>query len=104
MRLFLFPLLSINFILIFIIACQVKEQTVFEKAKNPYAHLGVEGYIGSAMTMCLGIPDYGPPIIREKKGAIVINKTDGPERSSYFDCVDNQIQTAEKNILADEPD
>ncbi len=45
---------AIIFIQILITGCQVKELSPFEKAKNPYGHLGVEGYMGSAMTTCLG--------------------------------------------------
>ncbi len=86
-------------LLILINGCQVKELSPFEKAKNPYAQLGVEGYMGSAMTSCLGIPSSGPPIRRKKDGGTVVNDQPASEQSSYFDCVDRQIQEVERIIL-----
>ena len=52
--------------------CQTKQLTPFEEAKNPYAHLGVEGYMGAAMTSCLGMVPQGPPIVRKKDMAPVV--------------------------------
>ena len=64
-------------------ACQTKELSPFEQAKNPYAHLGVEGYMGAAMTSCLGMAPQGPPIVRKKDGATVVPDDHSPEQSSY---------------------
>ena len=58
--------------LIYLSACQTKSLSPFEEAKNPYAHLGVEGYMGAAMTSCLGMAPQGPPIVRKKDGAAVV--------------------------------
>ena len=82
-------------------ACQTKELTPFEQAKNPYAHLGVEGYMGAAMTSCLGIAPQGPPIVRKKDGATVVADDHSPEQSGYFDCVDREISESEYRIKKD---
>ena len=76
-------------------ACQTKELSPFEQAKNPYAHLGVEGYMGAAMTSCLGMAPQGAPIVRKKDGTTVIADDHSPEQSSYFDCVDKEIYKIE---------
>ena len=89
------------FVLICLTACQTKELTPYEKAKNPYAHLGVEGYMGAAMTSCLGMAPQGPPIIRKKDGATVIADDHSPEQSGYFDCVDREIAMSENRIKKD---
>ena len=91
---------AIIFIQILITGCQVKELSPFEKAKNPYGHLGVEGYMGSAMTTCLGASYSGAPVGRAKKSdGVVVNEQFGSEKESYFDCVDDQVQQVERNIL-----
>ena len=93
-------IIGIIFIQILIAGCQVKELTPYEKAKNPYGHLGVEGYMGSAMTTCLGMSYSGAPVGRVKKsGGVVVNEQFGREKERYFDCVDEQVQEVEKNIL-----
>ena len=66
----------------------------YEKAKNPYAHLGVNGYMGAAMTSCLGMAAWAP-IVRKKDGTTVIADDHSPEQSSYFDCVDKEIYKIE---------
>ena len=83
--------------LISLSACQTKELTPFQEAKNPYAHLGVEGYMGAAMTSCLGMAPQGPPIIRKRDGDTVIAGDGSPEQSGYFDCVDREIINSESN-------
>lgn len=83
------------FALIFLNACQTTELTPYEKAKNPYAHLGVDGYMGAAMTSCLGMAPQGAPIVRKKDGTTVIADDHSPEQSSYFDCVDKEIYKIE---------
>ena len=88
-------------VLIGLTACQNKELTPYEKAKNPYAHLGVEGYMGAAMTSCLGMAPQGPPIVRRKDGATVIADDHSPEQSGYFDCVDQEIAMSENRIKKD---
>ena len=55
----IFKLFNI-FVFLCLTACQTKELTPYEKAKNPYGHLGVEGYMGAAMTSCLGMAPQGP--------------------------------------------
>jgi len=82
-------------------ACQTKSVSPFEEAKNPYAHLGVEGYMGAAMTACLGMAPQGPPILRRKDGASVIADDHSPEQSGYFDCVDNEVYKSENRIKKD---
>ena len=89
------------FALIGLTACQTIELTPYEKAKNPYAHLGVEGYMGAAMTSCLGMAPQGPPIVRRKDGATVIADDHSPEQSGYFDCVDQEIAMSENRIIKD---
>ena len=89
------------FILLCLAACQTTELTPYEKAKNPYAHLGVEGYMGAAMTSCLGMAPQGPPIVRKKDGATVIADDHSPEQSGYFDCVDQEIAVSENRIKRD---
>ncbi len=86
-----------NFLALFCLsACQTKELSPFEQAKNPYAHLGVEGYMGAAMTSCLGMAPPGPPIRREKDGASVVADSHYPEQSGYFDCIDKEIYKVEQ--------
>ena len=82
-------------------ACQTESVSPFEEAKNPYAHLGVEGYMGAAMTACLGMAPQGPPILRRKDGASVIADDHSPEQSGYFDCVDNEVYKSENRIKKD---
>ena len=89
------------FILICVSGCQTKPLSPFEEAKNPYAHLGVEGYMGAAMTSCLGMAPQGPPIVRRKDGATVIADDHSPEQSGYFDCVDQEIAMSENRIKKD---
>ena len=89
------------FALICLSACQTKSLSPFEEAKNPYAHLGVEGYMGAAMTSCLGMAPQGPPIVRKKDGATVIPDDHSPEQSGYFDCVDSKIYESENRIKED---
>jgi hypothetical protein len=102
----LMHLLSDLKILIFLVlisfsACQTKELTPFQEAKNPYAHLGVEGYMGAAMTSCLGMAPQGPPMIRKKDGDTVIAGDGSPEQFGYFDCVDREIINSESNSSKD---
>ena len=85
------------FILICISGCQTKPLSPFNEAKNPYAHLGVEGYMGAAMTICLGMAPQGPPIVRKKDGAAVVSDDHYPEQADYFDCVDKEISKIENN-------
>ena len=87
--------------LICLSACQTKSLSPFEEAKNPYAHLGVEGYMGAAMTSCLGMAPQGPPIVRRKDGDTVYADDHSPEQSSYFDCVDNKVYESENRIKKD---
>ena len=84
------------FILICISGCQTKSLSPFEEAKNPYAHLGVEGYMGAVMTTCLGMAPQGPPIVRKKDGATVVSDDHSPEQADYFDCVDKEIYKVEE--------
>ena len=90
------------FILICISGCQTKPLSPFEEAKNPYAHLGVEGYMGAAMTSCLGMAPQGPPIVRKKDGATVIADDHSPEQSGYFDCIDREISKSENRVKKDQ--
>ena len=83
-------------VLIILSGCQTDELTPYEKAKNPYGHLGVEGYMGSAMTTCLGMAPPGPPIRREKDGASVVADSHYPEQPGYFDCIDKEIYKVEQ--------
>ena len=89
------------FILICVSGCQTKPLSPFEEAKNPYAHLGVEGYMGAVMTTCLGMAPQGPPIVRKKDGATVIADDHSPEQSGYFDCVDSKVYESENRIKKD---
>jgi len=82
--------------LIYFSACQTKSLSPFEEAKNPYAHLGVEGYMGAAMTSCLGMAPQGPPIVRKKDGAAVVSGDHYPEQADYFDCVEKEIYKVEE--------
>jgi hypothetical protein len=82
--------------LIYLSACQTKSLSPFEEAKNPYAHLGVEGYMGAAMTSCLGMAPQGPPIVRKKDGAAVVLDDHYPEQADYFDCVEKEIYKVEE--------
>lgn len=91
-------------VLITLIGCQIKELTPYEKAKNPYGHLGVEGYMGAAMTTCLGMAPSGPPIRREKDGASVVADSNYPEQHGYFDCIDKEIYKVEEKRRDDEDD
>ena len=81
--------------LIVLAGCQSKELSPFEKAKNPYAQLGVEGYMGAAMTSCLGMAPPGPPIIRRKDGNSVVSSDRSPEQDSYFHCIDREVLNVE---------
>jgi hypothetical protein len=93
----IFKLFSI-FVLLCLAACQTKELTPYEKAKNPYGHLGVEGYMGAAMTSCLGMAPQGAPIVRKKDGDTVIADDHSPEQSGYFDCIDREISKSENHV------
>jgi len=72
----------------FLVSCQTQSTSPFDKAKNPYSHLGVEGYVGAAMTSCLGM----------------IADDINPEQSSYFDCVDKEIYKVEERQGPEEID
>src|SRR6056300_1011792 len=87
--------------LIYLTACQTKSLSPFEETKNPYAHLGVEGYMGAAMTSCLGMAPQGPPIVWKKDGATVIADDHSPEKSGYFDCVDSKVYESENRLKKD---
>ena len=90
------------FVLFFLlVSCQSQTIDPFIEAKNPYAQLGVEGYMGAVMTSCLGKPPQGPPIRRKKDGATVIADDHHPEQSSYFDCVDREIYKSENRNKKD---
>ena len=91
---------KIMLLLILISGCQVKELSPFEKAKNPYSLLGVEGCMCAAMTSCLGMTPQGPPIVRKKDGNSVIADDHSPEHSGYFDCVNKEIYKIE-NMQSD---
>jgi hypothetical protein len=39
--------------------CQAKKIDPFIAAKNPYSQIGVEGYVGAAMTSCMGMAPQG---------------------------------------------
>jgi len=91
-----------SFLVLFCLsACETKELTPYQQAKNPYAHLGVEGYMGAVMTSCLGIAPKGPPMVRKKDGATVVAGDHSPEQSGYFDCVDHEISMSEHRIKKD---
>ena len=92
------------FLMFFIVSCQTQSTSPFDKAKKPYAHLGVEGYVGAAMTSCLGMAPQGPPITRKKDGATVIADDINPEQSNYFDCVDKEIYKVEERQYPEEID
>jgi hypothetical protein len=72
--------------LIFLMGCESKQLNILEQP-NPYAQhgIGVKGYIGVAMTSCLGMPPLGPPVPKET------------EQKDYFDCRDSQIIEVEMN-------
>tara|TARA_B100001250_G_scaffold191818_1_gene164879 strand:- start:2835 stop:3149 length:315 start_codon:yes stop_codon:yes gene_type:complete len=91
-------------ILIYLSGCQTKELSPFEKAKNPYAQIGVEGYMGAAMSSCMGMAPPGPPVVRKKDGATVINDDHSPEQASYFDCVDREVYKVEQRKADKDPD
>jgi hypothetical protein len=94
-----FVLLKITscLLLIFLIGCESTQLNILEQP-NPYAQhgIGVEGYMGAAMTSCLGMPPSGPPVQKRLKSGTVIN---GPasEQKDYFDCIDSQIMESEMN-------
>ena len=90
MKSFLLTKTSFLFSLIILVGCQTKEVSPFEEARNPYAHLGVEGYMGAAMTSCLGMAPSGPPIQKKRSDGTVFNEG-GAEQTNYFDCVDAEI-------------
>ena len=84
------------FALICLNACQTTELTPYEKAKNPYAHLGVEGYSGVALTSCLAVsgPPSGRPIrARKLKDGNVVEAGAPVSQADYFDCVDKELHT-----------
>ena len=72
--------------LLFLIACESKQLSVYDQSINPYRQhgIGVEGHMGVAMSSCLATPPTIQPI-RESKG--------GPLRSedSYFECVEREV-------------
>jgi len=83
-------------ILFLLIGCQVKEVSPFAQAKNPYSHLGVEGYSGAALTSCLAVsgPPSGRPIrARKLKDGNVVETGAPVSQPDYFDCVDQELHT-----------
>ena len=60
--------------LIFLMGCESKQLNILEQP-SPYAQhgIGVEGYMGVAMTSCLGMPPLGPPVQKRLKNGTVIN-------------------------------
>ena len=96
MHLLNIPKILSFFALICVSGCQTKPLSPFEEVKNPYAHLGVEGYMGAVMTTCLGMAPQGPPIARKKDGATVVSDDHSPEQADYFDCVDKEIYKVEE--------
>ena len=82
--------------LFFLTGCQVKEVSPYAQAKNPYSHLGVEGYSGAALTSCLAVsgPPSGRPIrARKLKDGNVVEAGAPVSQADYFDCVDNELHT-----------
>ena len=99
-----FLLIKISFLSVFIllVSCQTKEVNPFEEARNPYAQLGVEGYMGAVMTSCLGIAPSGPPIQKKSsKGTIFYEGGPSAEQTNYFDCVDAEILKKENQANKD---
>ncbi len=92
------------FVLTLLGACQVKEVNPLEEARNPYVQFGVEGYMGTAMTSCLGMSPAGPPIRKGKDKGTVFNEGHPTEQTDYFDCIDNEIIEVEKKKLNDKSD
>ena len=88
MHLLNIPKILSFFALICVSGCQTKPLSLFDEAKNPYADLGVDGYMGAAMTICLGMAPQGPPIVRKKAGAAVVSDDYYPEQADYFDYVE----------------
>jgi hypothetical protein len=84
--------------LIFLMGCESKQLNILEQP-NPYAQhgIGVEGYMGVAMTSCLSMPPSGPPVQKRLKNGTVINDSQTSEQKDYFDCRDSQIIEVEKN-------
>lgn len=102
---FFFIIKAYSFLVLIILSgCKADELTPYEKAKNPYGHLGVEGYMGAAMTTCLGMAPSGPPIRREKDGASVVADSHYPEQPGYFDCIDKEIYKVEEKRRDDVDD
>ena len=102
-----FPLvikISLFFVLILLGACQVKEANPFEEARNPYAQFGVEGFIGAAMTACLGKPPSGPPILLKEGKGSVFSEASPTEQASYFDCIDNEMIEVEERKINNKTD
>ena len=66
--------------------CESKQLNILEQP-NPYTQhgIGVEGYMGAAITSCLGMPPQGPPVQKDS------------EQKDYFDCRDSQIIEVEMN-------
>ena len=92
MKSFLIIKTSFLFSLIILASCQTKEVSPFEEARNPYAHLGVEGYMGAAMTSCLGMAPSGPPIQKKRSDGTVFSEGgSSAEQINYFDCVDAEV-------------
>jgi len=88
--------ISCFLVLIGLTACQAKVLSPYEKAKNPYAHLGVEGYSGAALTSCLAVsgPPSGRPIrARKLKDGSVVEAGAPVSQADYFDCVDKELHT-----------
>ena len=82
--------------LFFLTGCQVKEVSPYAQAKNPYSHLGVEGYSGAALTSCLAVsgPPSGRPIrARKLKDGNVVEAGAPLSQPDYFDCVDQELHT-----------
>tara|TARA_A100001015_G_scaffold100445_1_gene111512 strand:+ start:639 stop:962 length:324 start_codon:yes stop_codon:yes gene_type:complete len=82
--------------LFFLSGCQVKEVSPYAQAKNPYSHLGVEGYTGVALTSCLavsGSPAGRPVRARKLKDGNVVEAGAPVSQLDYFDCVDQELHT-----------
>ena len=77
--------------------CQAKKIDPFIAAKNPYSQIGVEGYVGAAMTSCMGMAPQGPPLRMRKDKGVVSSDGYYSEQVGYFDCVDKEISKIENN-------
>ena len=86
-------ILIIKFFVICVLVggCQAKKIDPFIAAKNPYSQIGVEGYVGAAMTSCMGMAPQGPPLRMKKDKGVVSSDGYYSEQAGYFDCVDKEI-------------